>query len=81
MNPISTNHSYDQIEEIVKSYHYSVRESVDPLHLHKYGLPLRKFTAKRDLVGFLNMKLMEAKHKEPSSFDKWAFSYDLESEA
>ena len=69
MNPISTNHSYSQIEEIIKPYHYSVRESVDPLHLHKYGLPLRKFTAKRDLVSFLNMRLQaEAlKHGNRSS--------------
>lgn len=57
MNPISNNHSYDQIEEIISQYRYSVRESVDPLHLHKYGLPLRKFTAKRDLVSFLNLKI------------------------
>lgn len=33
---ISTNHSYDQIEGIIKPYYFSIRESVDPLHLHKY---------------------------------------------
>lgn len=79
---ISTNHSYDQIEEIIEPYYFSIRESVDPLHLHKYTMLLHKFTAKRELVDYLNMEIekIERKKREKTGFDNWAFSYDLEDE-
>ena len=54
---------YKLIQQIIEPYRFSIRETQEPLHLHKYGLPLRKFTAKRDLVDFLNLKLREQELK------------------
>lgn len=66
---ISTNHSYDQIQKIIEPYYFSIRESVDPLHLHKYTMLLQKFTAKHELVDYLNMKIeqMERKRNEKTA--------------
>lgn len=66
---ISTQHSYTRIEEMIKPYWFSIRETPDPLHRHKYGLPLVQFTSKRNLVSYLNMKIeqMERKRNEKTA--------------
>lgn len=49
--------SYDEIQTVVAPHWFSVRETPEPLHLHRYGLPLQKFTTKMDLCNYLNMRL------------------------
>lgn len=52
--------SYSLIEEAIADLGYSVRQSVDPLHLHKDGVLVAKFKTKLSLVEYLNMKMRSA---------------------
>lgn len=66
---ISTNQTYNQIQELIEPYFFSVRVEADPMHLHKYGLPLIKFTEKHKLVTYLNIQIeqMERKRNEKNA--------------
>lgn len=54
---ITASMSYDEIQAMIVEHHFSVRETQEPLHLHRYGLPLQKFRRKQDMCDYINMRL------------------------
>ncbi len=64
MRLLSCSQTYNQIQELIQPYHFSVRVEADPLRLHKCGLPLIKFTEKYKLVSYLNIQIEALERKK-----------------
>lgn len=54
---LTVHYTYNQIEEMLTGSGWSIRQTVDPLVLHKDGKFYHRFTSKRSLIDHINAVL------------------------